>query len=468
MNAPRRYNPHPYQNLIVDHIFEHERCAIWAGMGMGKTVSTGTALSSLYLLGESAPTLILAPLRVARDTWPKEFKKWEHLSRLEIVPIVGSEAERLFALRQDVPIHTVNYDNLPWLVEHLGERWPYRIVVADESTRLKGFRLRQGRKRTAALGKVAHTHIKRFLELTGTPAPNGLADLWGQAWYLDVGQRLGRTYEAFRQRWFQKSFDGYGVDPLPFAQEQIQDKLRDICITIDPKDWFDLKKPIVNNIFVDLPPKARARYREMEKEMFTQLEGRDVEAFNAAARTQKCLQIANGAAYVDPLADSDASPRAKEWRLVHDEKLDALEDVMEEAAGMPVLVAYEFKSDLARILARFKGAAADISKVDGERRFREGKVLLGCAHPMSMGHGLDGLQEVTNIACFFGHSWNLEYYQQIIERIGPVRQLQAGLDRAVFLHHIIARNTMDEDVMARRESKRSVQDILLEAMKRRR
>lgn len=464
--SPRTYAPHPYQNLIVGHLHQHDRCAVWAGMGMGKTVAVGTALNSFYLLGETHPTLILAPLRVARDTWPDEFKKWSHLRGLEVMPIIGSEQERKFALRQDVPIYTLNYENLPWMIAHFGEKWPFRTVVADESTKLKGFRLKQGGKRTQALGQVAHTKIKRIIELTGTPAPNGLADLWGQAWFLDAGARLGRTYQSFRQRWFQRSFDGYGSDPLPFAQEQIQDKLRDICLTVDPKDWFDLKEPIVNNIFVDLPPKARIKYREMEREMFTQLEGRDVEAFNAAARTQKCLQIANGAAYVDPLADCDQHWKAKEWRLVHDEKLDALEDVIEEAAGMPVLVAYEFRSDLARIMAHFKGAA-DLSTTDGLRRFKEGKVIVGCAHPASLGHGIDGLQYVTNIACFFGHNWNLEYYQQIIERIGPMRQLQAGLDRAVFLHHIIARNTVDEDVMARRESKRSVQDILLEAMKRR-
>jgi len=467
MVPPRHYRPHPYQSIITEHILDTPRCGVWAGMGMGKTVSTLTALDALLMVGGCEPALVLAPLRVARDTWPDEVRKWEHLRHLTVMPIVGSETERRFALRQDSPIYSVNYENLPWLVEHFGEKWPFRTVVADESTKLKGFRLKQGRKRTQALGRVAHSKVKNFIELTGTPAPNGLSDLWGQTWFLDAGVRLGRTYDAFRQRWFQRGFDGFNVTPLPFAQEQIQDALRDLCVTIDPKDWFDLKEPIVNNIFVDLPPKARLRYREMEREMFTQLEGRDAEAFNAAARTQKCLQLANGACYVDPLADGDSHSRAKEWRVTHDEKLDALEDVVEEASGMPVLVAYEFRSDLARILKRFEGAA-DLSTTDGLRRFKAGKVRIGCAHPQSLGHGINDLEKVTNIACFFGHNWNLEYYQQIIERIGPMRQLQAGLDRAVFLYHIIARDTVDEDVMARRETKRSVQDILLDAMKRRR
>lgn len=477
----RDYKPHPYQRLIASHIIENPRCAVWAGMGMGKTLATLTALDNLFLAGEDAPVLVLAPLRVARDVWPNESKKWNHFRHIDVMPIIGSESERRFALRRDVSVYACNYDNLVWLVDHFGERWPFKTIVADESTKLKNLRLSfrtskkgkeflngQGGKRARALGQVAHSHVKQFIELTGTPSPNGLKDLWGQAWFLDKGARLGRTYGAFTQRWFQASRDGYGSDPLPFAQEQIQDALRDLCITIDPKDWFDLKEPIVNNIYIDLPPKARKHYKEMEKEMFTHLEGHDIEAFGAAARTQKCLQIANGAAYVDPLVEGEQSRGPREWKLVHDEKLDALEDIVEEAAGMPVLVAYKFKSDLARILRRFKGSAEDISTTNGERRFKEGKVLVGCAHPASMGHGVDGLQEVTNIAAFFGHDWNLEHYQQIIERIGPMRQLQAGFERPMFIHHIIARDTVDEDVMLRRETKRSVQAILLDAMKRRR
>jgi hypothetical protein len=457
------YTPHEYQRHIVDHILAHERCAVWAGMGMGKTSSTLTAVDILMLAGESHPVLAVAPKRVANSTWPSEVKKWQHLSDIDAAVIVGTERERLFALRQDVPLHTVNYEQVPWLVETLGERWPYRTVIADESTRLAGFRLRQGTERAKALGRIAHTKIKRFIELTGTPAPNGLAKLWGQMWFLDKGERLGRTYDAFKQRWFQQSFDGFGVTPLPFAQEQIQDKLRDLCVTIDAKDWFDLNDPIVKPVFVDLPPKARVKYREMEREMFTQLEcGSTAEAFNAAARTQKCLQLANGAVYID----EDTESRTRAWRVVHDEKLDALESIVEEAGGMPILVSYEFKSDVARIIKAFPKAVR-LDTNEGMATFRAGKAPIGLAHPKSMGHGIDGLQDVTNIITFFGHNWDLELYQQIIERIGPVRQKQSGHERPVFIYHIIARDTVDELVMARRESKREVQDILLEAMKRR-
>lgn len=452
------YTPRPYQNIISGHIMGTERCAIWAGMGLGKTISTFTAIDALFMAGEDAPVLVLAPLRVAKTTWPEEARKWQHLRHIDVMPIVGNEQERRAALKYDASVYTTNYENLVWLTEYYGDRWPFRTVISDESTKLKSFRLRQGGKRAQALGKVAHTKIKRFVELTGTPAPNGLADLWGQMWFVDGGKRLGRTYDAFRQRWFQKSFDGYGMDALPHAQEQIHAALRDVCLTIDAADWFDLDAPIVNNIYVDLPIRARQLYRDMEKQMFMDLDGHEVEAFNAAARTIKCLQIANGAAYVD---------ESQNWKEVHDAKLQALEDVIEEAAGMPVLVAYHFKSDLARLQRAFPQAHVLDSDPATIRKWNDGKIPILLAHPASAGHGLN-LQDGGNILAFFGHWWNLEERLQIIERIGPVRQKQAGHNRPVFIHNIIARDTVDEMVIERVETKRGVQDILLDAMRRRR
>lgn len=448
-------------------------------MGMGKGVAALTALDALFLVGDSQPALVLGPLRVARDVWPKEAGKWAHLRQVSVIPIIGSEAERRMALKLDAPVYSCNYENLEWLAEFWGERWPYDKVIADESTKLKNYRgsfrtsktgkvfLQQaGGVRARALGRYAHTKIKRFIELTGTPSPNGLVNLWGQMWYLDAGARLGRTYESFKQRWFKTGFNGFDLEPVPYAQQEIQDKLRDLVITVDPKDYFDLRVPIVNNIYIDLPPKARQHYKEMENEMFTQIERHDVEAFGAAARTQKCLQLANGAAYLSPEIDGDGHARAKEWRVVHDRKLEALDSCISEAEGMPQIVSYEFKSDLARILKAFP-KAVNLSTAAGMKAFMTGKVMLGLAHPASLGHGVDGLQDVTNIITFFGHNWNLELYDQIIARIGPVRQIQSGHDRAVFINHIIARDTVDEDVMARRENKRSVQDVLMAAMKRR-
>jgi len=377
-----------------------------------------------------------------------------------VQPITGSIAEREAACRNsNAAVFTTNYENLPWLVSHLGDKWPFGHVTADESTRLKSFRLGgKGGRRARSIAKIAHTRIGGWTNLTGTPSPNGLVDLWGQSWFLDAGQRLGRTFTAFEQRWFRKGYNGFGLEPLPSAQEQIEGVLRDIHITVDPKDWFDIDEPIVNVIRVELPAKARALYRDMEKRMFMDLGSHEVEAFNAASRTIKCLQLANGAAYV---GDS-----TEQWVEVHDAKIQALQSVTEEAMGAPVMVAYHFRSDLARLQKSFPYGRVLDSDPATIRKWNRGSIPLLFAHPASAGHGLN-LQDGGNILVFFGHWWSLEEYQQIIERIGPVRQKQAGHDRPVFIHHIIAADTVDELVMARRESKRTVQDLLLEAMKHR-
>ncbi len=477
----RTFVPGKHQQLMIEHALANPRCGLLAGMGMGKTSSALTVIEILQMV-EPEPVLVLAPKRVARDTWPNEVKKWEHLKDLRITAIVGSHDVRMRALQEvrwgSADVFTINYENLPWLVEQLGDAWPFKTVIADESTKLKSYRgseqvskngvifvRNSGGLRARALGKVAHKGVSRWINLTGTPSPNGLKDLWGQMWFLDAGQRLGRTFKSFKDRWFRPSEDGHGLDPLPFAQEQIQEAVKDICISLRPEDYFDLQKPIVNNIYVDLPVHARARYKEMEKQMYTEVQGRGVEAFNAAARTQKCLQLANGAVYVDPETGDESDSRSKDWKEVHDEKLLALESIVEECAGMPLFVVYEFKSDLARILRKFPKDAVDLGTTDGMARFREGKALLGCGHPQSVAHGVDGLQDVTNIMAFFGHNWNLEYWMQIIERIGPTRQAQSGHKRPVFIHNIIARKTVDELVMARRESKREVQDLLMEYLR---
>jgi len=453
------YAPRAYQGMVTDHIINNPRCAVWAGMGTGKTVATLTALEILQMI-EDGPALVVAPLRVAMGTWPDEMLKWEHLKGLNVSVITGTESERIAAVRSPAQIYTTNYEQLVWLVAHWGDRWPYTTVILDESTRVKSFRLRQGGKRAQALGSIAHTRIKRLVELTGTPASNGLKDLWGQAWFVDAGTRLGRTYTAFTQRWFQSNRSGFGVSPLPNAQTEIQDKLRDVCLTIEAKDWFDLKKPIINDIMVTLPPKARKHYKEMEKEMFTALDtGHTVEAFNAAAKTVKCLQIANGAMYV--------GEGSTDWKEVHKAKIEALESIIEEASGMPVLVAYNFKSDLARLLKAFPQGKHLDKNTQTIRDWNDGKIPILFAHPASAGHGLN-LQDGGNILVFFAVNWNLEEHLQIIERIGPTRQMQAGHDRPVFIHRILARGTVDELVLERLETKREVQDILMAAMKRRR
>lgn len=482
----REFVPRAPQRLMLDFMAGTPRCNLWAGMGIGKTSTCLTWLNIVYnVLGDDHPTLVLAPLRVAQSTWPDEVRKWRHLQALEVVSCTGTPADREAALRRGAPVVCMNYDNLVWLREWYsanGKAWPYRRVVADESTRLKSFRIKQGGARAQALGEVAHAQAREWINLTGTPSPNGLKDLWGQQWFIDAGQRLGRTYAAFEQRWFgyQRMKDAVSgktfIQPIifPFAQQQIQERLADCSLTVDPHDFFDLKQPIVNVIEVELPRNARAKYRELEREMFAQLasgahvnasakmegaDGVEIEVFGAAALSMKCLQFSNGRAHLDNQRYGKGATAQ-----VHDAKIQALASVIEEAAGMPVLVAYHFKPDLAQLREAFPHGRVLDAKPETQREWNTGKIPLLFAHPDSAGHGLN-LQDGGNILVFFAQWWALEAHDQIVERIGPMRQMQSGHDRPVFIHYIVAKDTVDELVMARRESKRSVQDLLLESMK---
>jgi SNF2 family DNA or RNA helicase len=453
--------------MMWQHILEHKRCALFVPMGMGKTSAVLMAISILLLSGGVRKVLILAPLRVARSTWPDEVRKWAEFSHLRVSAIVGTVDERRAALRVDADVYTMNYDNLVWLTEEVGSKWFWDMVVADEATRLKSKRIRQGGKRAQSLSKVAFGYVQHWVNLTGTPSPNGLQDLWGQMWFIDEGRRLGLSFTSFMNRWFGFRRAKDAVRPgkayverivFPHAQAEIQSLIKDACLTLDTKDWFDLKAPIVNTLYIDLPPVARKHYREMEKELFTLLENNEIEAFGAAAKTIKLLQFCAGSCYIEGSNEK--------WVEVHDEKLDALESIIEEAAGASVLVAYHFRSDLARIQRRFPEARVLDAKPQTIRDWNEGRIQILLAHPASAGHGLN-LADGGSILVFFAHWWALEEHLQIIERIGPVRQLQAGHDRPVFIHHIVARDTVDEDVMERIATKREVQDILLDALKRR-
>lgn len=458
-----KFNPRPYQALALDFLNEHPRCNLWAGMGLGKTVTVLTLLDAVYnLAGETAPTLVLAPLRVAVSTWPDEVRKWDHLQNLKVVSITGDVQQRRAALNVPAHVYTMNYDNLVWLREQFKTTtWPFTRVVADESTRLKSFRLRQGGKRAQALGSVAHTQVTHWINLTGTPSPNGLQDLWGQQWFVDAGRRLGLSYSSFQERWFKpfkpKDSDFYKWAPTSRAAEEIKQRMADVTLSIDPADWFDLQAPIVNVIKVDLPRDARRHYEELEAEFFSEIEGQPVDALSAAARSMKLLQVANGAVYW----------HEREFVVSHDEKLDALESVVEEANGAPVLVAYHFKSDLARLQARFPHGRVLDKRPETIADWNAGRIPLLFAHPDSAGHGLN-LQDGGNILVYFAHWWALESHDQILERIGPVRQLQAGHKRPVFVHYIVAADTIDVVVIERRVSKRSVQDDLLAYMKHKR
>lgn len=454
----REFIPHEYQKIAIDFMLDNPRCALSAGMGLGKTISALSVIDTLIATGTEDPVLVLGPLRVARDTWPKEIRKWGHLDYFVVQPIIGTVDQRLRALQSLAHVYTVNYDVLPWLVDQYRDKpWPFRVVIADESTRLKGYRTNQGGVRTRALARVAR-HTDRWINLTGTPAPNGLKDLWGQYWFLDFGKRLGNTYTGFSERWFSTDPYTLQVKPWPHAEREIYEMISDVTLAIRPEDWFDLEEPIVKPIRVYMPPNVRKQYRQLEKDLFTELAcGTEIEVFNSASLTNKCLQFANGAVYTD----------APKWAPVHNAKIEALESIVQEASGAPILVSYEFVSDRERILAHFKKAAVDISKPAGLDAFMKGQASIGVAHPKSMGHGIDGLQDVCNILVYFGHGWDLELRQQILERIGPVRQMQAGYKRPVWVYPIITDDTLDDTVLERHTQKRAVQDLLLEAMSRR-
>lgn len=461
-----KYAARPPQVIITDRVIEQKRTNVWAPMGFGKTGAVLDALNELDLV-EDGPTLAIGPLRVAEVTWPDEVVKWNHLSSWRVSPIIGDPKTRLAAMRADANLFTVNFENVPWLVEQYAgkDRWPFRRVIFDECTRLGGFRLKQGSRQAQALGRVAHPYVDRWVNLTGTPAPNGLLGLWGQNWFVDAGERLGRSFTAYKDRWFQTRNEAGHWDkdpnfkvpvtrPFEWSQDEIQDRLRDVALSLKIKDWFpDLREPIKNVIKVRLPAKARAHYREMERQFYTEIAGRGIEAVQAAAKSIKLLQIASGAVYDEH----------KEWVEVHDAKLQALESVVAEASGASVLAVYHWRPTLARLLKAFP-QGVHIKSADSIRAWNRGDIGLGFVHPASVGHG-QSLQDGGYIICHVDQWWDFEKHDQINERLGPMRQFQSGYDRDAIQHYIVADDTEDERVLLRHETKRSIQDLLTEAMK---
>ena len=470
-----KFTPRPYQKLILDFVFTHPRCNVWAGMGMGKTSVSIAAFDALRVFGEATRALVIAPKRVATSTWANEVAKWqESFGHLTVAVCIGTPKQRLDALGSGADITCINYDNLEWLVEAVGDNWQWDMVIADEATRLKGLRISlqkstkgkefltgQGSVRAKALAKVAFKKVKRWVNLTGSPAPNGVQDLWGQNWYVDKGQRLGSSFSAFESRWFRnvQNSSGYSsLEPLKHAQPEIEAALKDITITIDPKDWFNIEKPIEHIVLVDLPPKARQIYDDLESKLFAEINEHEVEVFNAAARSNKCLQIGSGVVFVNP--------ESREWVDLHDEKIDALRSIVEETNGEPLLVAYQFVPEKEKIVKAFPKAKVlnnDPKMIDD---WNKGKIPMLIVHPASAGHGLN-LQDGGRILVDFSTGWNLEYDEQVIERIGPTRQLQSGHNRAVYRYRIVAKDTIEQTtVLPRLITKATVQDALKDAMKR--
>jgi len=454
-----KYTPHPWNQEIIDHQLNVLRGGSWSGMGTGKTGATLDALQTVQNVEDPRPYLILAPKRVASRTWPREVEKWDHIQG-DTAVILGTASDRMAALMRalrspNVARATINYENIPWLVDTLSDLkrpWPFGTIVADESTKLKSFRLKQGGSRAQALSHVAF-EAKRFIGLTGTPMPNGLADLWGQTYFYDRGQRLGKSFTSYMNRWFQKDYTGFNWTPMGHAQAEIEERLKDICLSVS----VPVEKPIINQIKLDLPAKVRDQYRKMEKETFLELAGAEIDAVHAAARTNKLLQICSGAIY-----DED-----KVAHHLHDVKIEALESIVNEAGGMPILVAVNFKFEAPMIIKAF-GARARLLDTDQDiDDFAAGKIAVGIAHPAQLGHGINDLERGTNIYVFFSGDWNLEFHDQIIERIGPMRQKQSGFNRPVFGHYLLIEDSMDEAVFDRRVNKATIQDAVKLAMERR-
>lgn len=454
------YKPRAYQSLITDAIIENKRCNIFAFLGSGKTIATLTAIERMLLSGDiDYKVLVIAPLRVAQSAWPDEIAQWEHVSHLKVSVITGTPKQRLAAIAVNADIYTTNYENLPDLVKQFeGKPWPYKMIVADEATKLKGFRTRQGSSRAKAIATVAHKQVERWVNLTGSPIANGYKDTWGVHHFVDQGAALGKSYTAFKNRWFDTGYLGYSMNLLPHSEAEIKEAMLPTSYSLRANDWFNLKEPIKTIVNVKLPAKAMAQYLAMEKTFFAEIsKGIEVEALTAATKSSKLLQMGNGAVYLDD---------EKNWEETHSEKIAALTSVIEEANGMPVLVSYTFKHDLVRLQKAFPTGKVLDKKPQTIKDWNAGKILILFAHPASCGHGLS-LQHGGNILVFFSVSWSLEEFEQIIERLGPVRQMQSGYDRPVYLYFILAENTMDYDVMKRLETKSTVQEAFLQALKRR-
>lgn len=443
---------HDYQEYAKQWIIEKPSSGLFLDLGMGKTVCTLTAVEELlYNYFDVSKVLVIAPLRVAEDTWSSEVQKWEHLKDLKISKVLGKEEARIEALKEKAAIYVINRENVEWLVDYLGKGWFFDMVVIDELSSFKSPKSNRFR----ALKKV-RPFIKRIVGLTGTPAPNGLIDLWSQVYLLDQGERLGKTLTGYRDRYFQPDKRNQTVifswKPVDGAEDRIYEKLKDICISMKAADYLKLPERINNSIMVQLPKEAEIKYRKLEKELLLPLEDADIVADTAAVLTNKLLQMANGAVY-------DEKGEVKE---IHDAKLKALDDVIEAANGKPVLIFYAYKHDLYRLSEYLKNKEFRVlNNSEDIESWNKGKVPIMLVHPASAGHGLN-LQFGGNIIVWFGLTWSLELYQQANARL-----YRQGQKQSVIINHLISKETIDEDVMRALENKEVGQEALLAAVKAR-
>ncbi|GKU31467.1 DEAD/DEAH box helicase [Clostridium folliculivorans] len=448
-----KYNPHDYQKFAIEYIKEHPVAAVILAMGMGKTSITLTAIEELmYDSFEIRKVLIVAPLRVASTVWSDEIKQWDHLKHLSYSKILGTEKERLAAIKKDADIYLINRENLQWLIEKSGAPFDYDMVVIDELSSFKNW----SSKRFKAFMKV-RPKVKRVVGLTGTPSSNGLMDLFAEFKVLDMGERLGRFITQYRSNYFRPDrMNGhivYSYKLLTGAEERIYEKISDITISMKAMDHLKMPELINNSYPVYMDEKEEQYYEDMKKNLVLPYIGEDeITAANAAVLSNKLCQMANGAVYLDN----------QQIGHIHDRKLDALEDIIEAANGNPILVAYWFQHDLERIIKRLEELKVDyarLTKEDNIRRWNNGELQVALIHPASAGHGLN-LQAGGSTLIWFGLTWSLELYQQTNARLW-----RQGQKETVVIHHIITKGTIDEDVIKALNRKEKVQSDLIEAVK---
>ena len=453
---------HDYQKKAVDFQSTHESSALWLDMGLGKTVITLTSMAHLLDTKFLKGVLIVAPIRVVRLVWRQEAIKWEHTKHLKFSVVAGTRDQRTRALLRDADVYLINYENIRWLAETLQEHFvkkkreiPFDGVVWDEISKMKN----STTQRVKAVMRIIN-HFKWIPGLTGTPASNGYKDLHGQFLVTDRGQRLGKSKTQFRTRFYRK-VGPYKEIPYPDTESTIKKLIGDITLEMSAEDYNPLPDLIVNDIELDMPKDLRAKYEQMERDFFLQLDsGSEVEVFNQAALTNKCLQFANGAVY--PIAGMPM------WEALHDQKLDALEDIIEEANGKPVLCAYAYKSDAERIMQRFKDikpinltdCKTEKALVTAMHDWKSGNCQLMIGHPASMGHGVDGLQKNGHILVWFGLNWSLDLYEQFNARI---RRQGQGIP--VICHRILMQDTLDQAQAMALDDKAQTQTALRNAIK---
>ena len=448
-----RYSPHEYQRYATEYIETHPVAAVLLDMGLGKTSITLTALNNLLFDSfEVRRVLVIAPLRVARNTWGVEIEKWDHLDGLHYSVAVGTETERLSALKKQADIYLINRENVQWLISESGIPFDFDMVVIDELSSFKNHQT----KRFKALMKV-RPKVKRIVGLTGTPSSNGLMDLWAEFRLLDMGERLGRFIGQYRTSYFRPDKQNgqvvFSYKPLPGAEKQIYSRISDITISMKSTDHLRMPELINSRYTVYLSEKENSRYADLKEELVLQLPDGEVTAANAASLSGKLSQMANGAVYTD----------AGETVAVHERKLDALEDIIEAANGKPVLVAYWFRHDLERITERLQKLKIPYARLDTSgsiRKWNAGEIPVALIHPASAGHGLN-LQSGGNTLVWFGLTWSLELYQQTVARLW--RQGQES--ETVVVQHIITKGTIDERIMKALSEKDTTQAALIDAVK---